>query len=333
MQFDHLRRRELITLLGASTAAWPLVARAQQPAMPVVGVLGATTAEGYSAQVAAFRQGLHEAGYREGQNVAVEYRWADNEYDRLPALAADLISRRVAVIATFGGNPATFAAKAANASIPIIFHGSLDPVGAGFVDSLNRPGGNMTGVVTLNVEVAAKRLELLHELVPAAATFGLLLNPNNPIVADTQSKDVQAAARRLGHELAILYAGSERDFDTVFSGLAGRVGGLVIGTDGFFVSKSEELGELTLRHSLPAISVYRGFVTAGGLMSYGESSNADSYRISGVYVGRILKGEKVADLPVQQVTKIELILNLKSAKTLGLTIPLPLLGRADEVIE
>ncbi len=332
MQHDRLRRRDFITMLGGAAAAWPTAARAQQSAMPVVGVLGATTARGYAAQLAAFRQGLNEAGFVEGRNVAIEYRWAEDQYDRLPALAADLVRRQVAVIATIGGNPSSSAAKAATATIPVVFHGSVDPVEAGFVASLNRPGGNLTGVVTLNTELGQKRLELIHELVPTATTIGLLLNPTNA-VAEIQSKDLQAAARTLGLQLRVLHASTERDFDEVFATLIRlRAGGLVIGSDGFFVSRSEQLAALTVRHALPAIFQYRAFVTAGGLMSYGGSVT-DSYRLSGIYTGRILKGEKPADLPVQQATKVELMINLKTAKALGLTVPLPLVGRADEVIE
>jgi putative ABC transport system substrate-binding protein len=329
------KRREFIALVGGGgllLAAKVKRARGQQPAMPVVGLLGATTAHGYAAQLAAFRQGLSEAGFVEGRNVAIEYRWADDQYDRLPALAADLARRQVAVIATLGGNTASVAAKAATTTIPVVFHGSVDPVKAGLVASLNRPGGNVTGVVTLNMDTGQKRLELIHELLPAATTIGLLLNPTNA-VAEIQSKDLQAAARTLGLQLRIANASTERDFDAAFATLSqGQVGGLVIGTDGFLVSQSEQLAALTVRYALPTIFQYRAFVTAGGLMSYGGSVT-DSYRLSGVYTGRILKGEKPADLPVQQATKVELIINLKTARTLGITFPITLLGRADEVIE
>jgi putative tryptophan/tyrosine transport system substrate-binding protein len=329
------RRREFIALVGGGgllLAAKVKRARGQQPAMPVVGLLGATTAHGYAAQLAAFRQGLSEAGFVEGRNVAIEYRWAEDQYDRLPALAADLVRRQVAVIATLGGNMASVAAKAATTTIPVVFHGSVDPVEAGLVASLNRPGGNVTGVVTLNIDTGQKRLELIHELLPAATTIGLLLNPTNA-VAEIQSKDLQAAARTLGLQLRIANASTERDFDAAFATLSQeQVGGLVIGTDGFLVSQSEQLAALTVRYALPTIFQYRAFVTAGGLMSYGGSVT-DSYRLSGVYTGRILKGEKPADLPVQQATKVELIINLKTARTLGITFPITLLGRADEVIE
>ena len=325
-----MNRREFISF-AAAAAAWPRAARAQQ-AMPVIGMLGATTAQGYAAQLAAFRRGLAEVGFVEGRDVAIEYRWAEDQYERLPELAADLVRRHVAVIATIGGNAASVAAKAATRTIPVVFHGSVDPVEAGFVASLNRPGGNLTGVVTLNIDTGQKRLELMHELVPTASTIALLLNPTNT-VAETQTKDLQAAARTLGLELHVLHATTEREFEPAFADLMRlRAGGLVIGTDGFLVSSSEQLAALTLRHAVPAIFQYRAFVEAGGLMSYGGSVT-DSYRLSGIYSGRILKGEKPADLPVQQATKVELILNLKTAKALGLTVPLPLLGRADEVIE
>jgi ABC-type uncharacterized transport system substrate-binding protein len=269
----------------------------------------------------------------EGRDAVIAYRWADDQYDRLPGLAANLVRRRVAVIATIGGNPASLAARTATTTIPGVFHGSLDPVKAGLVASLNRPGGNATGVVTLNVDTGQKRLELMHEVVPAATTLGLLLNPANKVVTETQSKDLQAGARGLGLQLRVLNASTERDFEDVFASLKQmQVGGLVIGTDGFFVSRSEQLAALTIRYAMPAIFQYRAFAAAGGLMSYGGSVT-DSYRLSGIYVGRILKGEKPADLPVQQSTKVELIVNLKTAKALGLTVPMSLLGRADEVIE
>ena len=326
------RRKFLATLLGGAAVAWPVAARAQQPAVPVIGLLGATTAQGYAAQLEAFRQGLSEAGFVEGRNVAIEYRWAEDQYDQLPTLAADLVRRQVAVIATIGRNAASLAAKAATTTIPVVFHGSVDPVEAGFVASLNRPGGNVTGVVTLNIDTGQKRLELIHELLPAATTIGLLLNPTNA-VAEVQSKDLQAAARTLGLQLRIVHASSEPDFGPAFATLSqAQTGGLVIGTDGFLVSQSAELAALAVRHALPAIFQYRAFVTAGGLMSYGGSVT-DSYRLSGVYTGRILKGEKPADLPVQQATKVELIINLKTARALGITFPITLLGRADEVIE
>jgi ABC-type uncharacterized transport system substrate-binding protein len=324
-----VRRREFITLLGGAAVAWPLAARAQH-AMPVVGFLNSASADGYAIAARAFRQGLKDTGYVEGENVTIEYRWAEGQYNRLPALAADLVRRKVDVIAANG--VAMLPAKAATTTIPIVFTTSLDPVQEGYVASLNRPGGNVTGVTSLGVEVGPKRLELLHELVPAANVIGLLVNPNNPN-AHTLSGDMQAAARKLGLQLHVLDASNEGDFDRVFAALVQlRAGALVIGIDAFLTSHSEQLAALALRHALPAIYQYPEFTAAGGLMSYGNSIK-ESYRTAGVYTGRILKGEKPADLPVQQITKVELIINLKTAKALGLTVPLPLSGRADELIE
>jgi putative ABC transport system substrate-binding protein len=328
MQLDWLNRREFITLAGGA-AAWPLAARAQQP-MPVIGFLNASSAREYGHVAAAFRQGLSETGYVEGRNVLIEYRWAEDQYDRLPTLAADLVRRQV--IAITANTPAAPSAKAATATIPIVFLTAGDPVRDGLVASLNRPGGNLTGVGILSVELGPKRLELMRELVPTATVIALLLNPTTP-TAEFQSKDMQATARTLGMRLHLLHASTERDFDTVFANLPQLgAGGLVIAADAFFVSRSEQLGALALRHGIPAIYQFRAFAAAGGVMSYG-SNLADAYRLAGVYMGRILNGEKPADLPVQQSTKVELILNLKAAKALGLTIPLSLLGRADEVIE
>jgi putative tryptophan/tyrosine transport system substrate-binding protein len=324
-------RRQFLSAIGRAVVAWPLTARAQQPGMPVVGFLG-TRASGDDPQLLTeFRQGLNEAGYVEGQNVAMEYRFAENEYDRLPALAADLVRRQVAVIVANGR--AAQAAKEATATIPIAFVAGFDPVEVGLVASMNRPGGNITGVSILDVGLGPKRLQLLHDLVPTATIIAALVNPSDPSRADTTSKELQAAADTLGLQLHVLHASTDRDFDTVFARLIElRAGGLVIGGEPFFNSRSEQLGALTLRHAVPAIYQLREFAAAGGLVSYGASLT-DAYRLVGVYTGQILKGAKTADLPVQQATKVEMIINLKTAKTLGITVPVTLLGRADEVIE
>jgi putative ABC transport system substrate-binding protein len=329
-----MRRREFIAGLGgaaaASAVAWQRAARAQQPAMPVIGLLNSASPDLSADRLRVFRQGLSETGYVEGRNVAIEYRFAQDDLDRLPELAADLVRRRVAVIAAPGSVAAAYAAKAATATIPIVFQTGVDPVEAGLVTSLNRPSGNVTGVTTLGVEVGAKRLELLHELVPTASIVALLVNPA-PRTVEIQS--IQAAARILGLQLHILHASAERDFEAVFANLAQlRAGGLVIGGDAFLISRSEQLAALALRYAVPTIFQYREFVAAGGLMSYGGNLT-DATHLVGVYTGRILKGEKPADLPVQQGTKVVLTINLKTAKALGLTFPVTLLGRADEVIE
>jgi putative ABC transport system substrate-binding protein len=327
-----MRRREFL-IRAAGMAAAPLFAapaRAQPAAQPVIGFLHSETAGGYAKILAEFHAGLKEAGYVDGQNVAFAYRWAENHYERLPALAADLVRRQVTLIAANG--PAAIAAKAATSNIPIVFFGGYDPVEAGLVSSLNRPGGNATGVSIMNVELAPKRLELARELVPSATTMALMLNPTNPN-AKQLSDDLQAAAGTLGLQLHVLRAHNEQEIDAAFAALAGlRASALVIGTDPLFNTRSEQFGALTLRHRLPAIYQYRDFAAAGGLMSYGGSIT-DLYRRVGIYAGRILKGEKPADLPVQQSTKVELFINLSTAKALGLSVPLSLLGRADEVIE
>jgi putative ABC transport system substrate-binding protein len=327
-----MKRREFITLLGGA-AAWPVAARAQQPALPVIGFLNPGAPDASAPRVAAFRKGLNETGYVEGQNVTVDYYWSEDQYDRLPALAADLVRRRVTMIAATGGIASALAAKAATTTIPIVFRIGVNPVEVGLVASLNRPGGNITGVTNLTAEVGPKKLEFLHELIPTVTIVGLLINPTAGFSVEAQTTDLQAAARGLGLQLHVLHASTERDFDTAFATLVQlRAGGLVIGGDAFFTSRSEQLAALAVRHAMPTIWQTREFALAGGLMSYGDSST-DQYRLAGAYTGRILKGEKPADLPVQQSTKVELIINLKTAKTLGITVPLALLTRADEVIE
>src|SRR5262245_48935858 len=323
-----MRRREFITLLGA--AAWPLAARAQQPATPVIGFLNSTSLDGYRPMLHAFRQGLQESGYVEGRNVAIEYRWAEGRNDRLPAMAAELVRRQVTVIVGMD-TASVLAARAATTTIPIVFYTGGDPVQLGLVTSLSRPGGNLTGVVTLNVELAAKRLQLLHELVPAANIIALLVNPTDSNV-ETTLKSLRGAAHALGLQVHVLRASTEREIDDAFADLSQLAGGLVIGSDVFFNTRSEQLGALASRHGMAAIYQYRAFALAGGLMSY-SGDIAESHRLAGGYTAQILKGEKPGDLPVQQATKVELIINLKTAKALGLIIPLPLIGRADEVIE
>jgi putative tryptophan/tyrosine transport system substrate-binding protein len=328
----NIARRKLLAALG-SAVAWPLAARAQQPAMPVIGFLGAESPDLVASRLRAFRQGLSETGAVEGRNVAIEYRWAEGHNDRLRALAADLVSRQVTVIAVPGSTPAALAAKAATTAIPIVFGVAVDPVAAGLVASLARPGGNLTGVTTLNLEVVPKRVELLHELIPTATAVALLVNPTSPTLAETSTRNAQMAARTLGLELDILHASTESDFDAVFATLVQRpAGGLVIAPDAFFNSHLEQLAALALRHTMPAFFQFREFAAAGGLMSYGGDIT-DTYRQAGIYSGRILKGEKPADLPVQQSTEVELIINMRTAKQLGLTVPIQLLGRADEIIE
>ncbi len=331
-----MRRRDFIALIGGTAAAglgvWPFAARAQQNGTPVVGVLAAGSPTGFWAEMfTAFREGLGEVGYSEGRNMAIEARWAEDHYDRLSALAVDLIGHRPAVIGAFA-TPAAKAAKAATTTIPVVFGTIADPVQIGLVTSLNEPGGNMTGVTLLSVEIGPKLLELLHEVIPAAAVMALLVNPNNPN-APTQAKTVQAAARGLGLQLHVLNAASPSDFGPAFAKLHElQAAALMIGQDILFGADQELLAKLSVRYKIPAIMAQREFVAAGGLMSYGANER-DMYRQVGIYAGRILKGERPSDLPVLEATKFELTINLKTAKALGLNVPLPLLGRADQVIE
>jgi putative ABC transport system substrate-binding protein len=327
-----MRRREFIALLGGAAASWPLAARAQQPAMPVIGYLGTGAPERIAHLVVAFRKGLSETGYIEGRNVTIEFRWAQNDTNQLPELAADLVRRQVTVIVAPLSTPAVFAAKAATTTIPIVFGTGGDPVKLGLVVSLNRPGGNLTGVSVLQVEIAAKRLGLLHELLPGAARFAILVNPNNSLTK-TLIVDARAAAATIGRQIEILTATTNRDIDTAFASLLQkRIDALLVSPDRLFLDRRVQLATLAVRHAVPAIYPVREFAEAGGLMSYGTSF-VDTYRQIGIYTGRILNGEKPADLPVVQATKFEFIINLQTAKALGLSIPPTLLARANEVIE
>jgi ABC-type uncharacterized transport system substrate-binding protein len=326
-----MKRREFITLL-ACMAAWPLAARGQQPAMPVIGFLNTGAAAERAAFVAAFHQGLSETGYVEGQNVAIEYRWAEGHYDRLPELAADLLRSKVAVIVATGGPGPALAAKALTATVPIVFTGGGDPIDHGLVASLSRPGGNATGIINISTELEAKRVELLHEMVPAASAIGVLANPDFPDVK-RPLKEVEEAARKLGLVLHVQKARSENDFDLAFATFVNqKVSAILVLSDALFLTRREQIIALAARYALPAIYFFREMVLAGGLMSYGPDVS-ETYRKAGVYVGMILKGAKPADLPVQMPTKFDLVINLKTAKTLGLNVPWFLQQRADEVIE
>jgi putative ABC transport system substrate-binding protein len=327
-----MKRREFITLLGGATATWPLAARAQQPAMPVIGFLSSRSPAESASDVAGFRQGLAQTGYVENQNLAIEYRWAENRYERLPALAADLVGRQVAVIAALGGPATALAVKAATKTVPFVFITGVDPVKLGLVASFARPGGNATGLNIFITAIEAKRLGLLRELVPTAARIAVIVNPNSPEV-DSQLNDVQTGADAVGWELQILRVGSEAEFDSAFATLArSAVEALLVAADPFFNSQRERIVALAARHKIPAIYEARGYAVAGGLMSYGPNL-PDAYRQVGLYTGQILKGAKPANLPVIQPTALELVINLKTAKALGLEIPPTLLARADEVIE
>jgi putative ABC transport system substrate-binding protein len=320
-----------MTLVGGATVGWPLAVHAQQSTMPMIGLLGSATAGGWAPYVIAFHQGLRDGGYVEGRNVAIEARWADNQYDRLPAMADELVQRKVNVLVAFS-TPAARAAKAATTTIPIVFTTNRDPVRIGLVSSLSRPGSNMTGATNLGVEVDSKLLELLHDAVPSAKIIAVLVNPTN-FNTESLSRGLQPAARNFGLQLHVLNASTERDFDTVFATLHQlRADGLVVVEDVFFNSRSSQIAALTIRHAMPTIFQSPEFAAAGGLMSY-TGSTTDSYRQAGVYTGRVLKGEKPADLPVVQGTKFELVINLKTAKALGLSVPIGLLNAADEVIE
>jgi putative tryptophan/tyrosine transport system substrate-binding protein len=327
-----VKRREFITLIGGAVA-WPLGASAQQSAMPVIGILAVASPEANAVRLRAFREGLRLAGYVEGQNVNIEYQWAEARTGQLPELAASFVHDQVAVLVTAGGTSSALAAKAATATIPIVFGTAGDPIDLGLVASLNRPGGNVTGVTSLNIEVEPKRLELLHELLPSVSTMALLVNPAVPALAERSSRISRMAAQDLGLQLHVVSVSSDRDFDAIFEKLTQlHAGALVIAPDNLFTAHTKELAALTVRHALPAVYEFREFAAAGGLMSYG-TSETEYYRLIGTYAGRILKGDKPADLPVQQSTKVELFLNLKTAKALGITVPLPLSGRADEIFE
>jgi putative ABC transport system substrate-binding protein len=324
-----MKRREFVILLGGAAATWPLVARAQQAAMPVIGFLSSTSPQVFEARLRAFTLGLKEEGYVDGQNVTVEYRWAGDHEDQLPVLAAELVHRQVTVIAA-GGSPSSLAAKAATATIPIVFETATDPVTLGLVASLNRPGGNLTGVTNLNIEVGQKKLELLRELLPSATTIAVLINPTAPAITEQYMRALRPAADTLGMQLNVMQASTDRDLDLVFATM--RADALIIGPYLFFNSRIEQLAALSLRHAVPAIFSYRRFVAAGGLMGYGPSE-AETYRLVGIYTGKILKGANPGDLPVHRSTRVELIINLKTAKALGIAVPLALSGRADELIE
>jgi len=328
-----MKRRDFIRLFGGAAAAWPLAVRAQQPAIPVIGFLGSGSPEVYAGRLRVFHEGLKDAGYVEGHNIAIEYRWTGGQNDLLPKLAAELVQLRVAVIVAASGTLGALAAKAATTTIPIVFGVAVDPVRAGLVASLNRPGGNLTGVTNLNVEIGPKRLEVLHALLPTATVFAVLVDPIGRVLAEDFTTGIDAAARALGLQIHVLNASIERDFDSVFTAsIQLHASALIIGPSPLFAARSEQLGALAARYKVPAIGSWPEFAAGGGLLSYG-TDETEYYRLVGSYTGKILKGENPAELPVQESAKVKLIINLKEAKTLGITVPLSLLGRAEEVIE
>ncbi len=327
-----MRRREFITLIGGSVATWPLVSRAQQSSMPVIGFLGLTSPEAFAPLTAAFQHGLRETGFAEGQNVAIVYRWAHGQFDQLPALASDLVRQRLSVLAAMGTPASALAAEAATTMIPIVFVTGRDPVGVGLVDSLNRPGGNATGVYMLTVALEPKRLEVINELVPNAAILGVVVDPNSPDTA-VEIKELSAAGGTLGKEIKTFNVSNDGEISAAFAAMAGqRVSAAMVTSSPIYLPQRQKFTDAAARYAIPTVYFVRDFVDAGGLISYGTSF-ADAYRLAGVYAGRILKGDKPGDLPVQQSVKVELVINLKTAKTLGVMVPLPLVGRADEVIE
>jgi putative tryptophan/tyrosine transport system substrate-binding protein len=328
-----MRRREFVIVVGGIAAGWPLAGRAQRRSVPVIGYLGPQSPQSWAGRLRAFHEGLSESGYVEGRNISVEYRWAEGDYDRFPVLVADLLRRDVSLIVAAGTTPGIVAAKAATSTVPIVFITAADPVESGFVASLNRPGGNLTGATVLSTELAAKQLQIIHEFVPAARVVALLLNPTNAVLAETQSRGMPEMARRLGLELHVLHARNEAEFSGVFASLAElKAGGLVIGGESLFTTRSVQLAALALQHAMPAIYQFREFAVAGGLVSYGASL-LGAHRLLGVYAGEILKGKKPAELPVQQAVKFELVINLKTAKSFGIAVTPSLLAQADEVIE
>jgi putative ABC transport system substrate-binding protein len=328
-----MRRREFITLIGGTAVVWPVSSRAQQPPKSIIGFLGSESADAWAGRLDELRRGLSELGFVEGQNLSIEYRWAQGRNERLPSMAADLVREQVKVIIAPGSTPAALAAQAATKTIPIVFEIASDPVELGLVSGLNKPGANVTGVTTLNLEIGPKRLELLHSVIPSAGLIGLLINPTNPRLAEQNTKSIQSAGRSFGLEIHVLHASTEDDLGAVFEELKKiKAAGLMIAADPFFSSHVKQLAALSIRHAVPSVYQFREFAAAGGLLSYGTSFTK-SFRTVGNYVGRILKGEKPAELPVQQATAVELIINQRTAEALGVTLPQALISRADEVIE